>query len=429
MTTVILKVFKPLCNTVVLLGLILMPFNQILSQVEVTLFDTGGGITPVHHSDHSINPVNGFLYLAGEYIILQSWLDQEGEIKSLSFYLLNNHGNGATLDLLRSAAFKVYMKHTTFDDYDGLNPEGHKGTNAIGATKMAKYTKVFDGEFSFSNTEDEWKTLTLDTPFAYNNTDNLEILIIDNDDDDDDGDYWCYCSYADWGLIESAEDDHNLHSRDYFNNGTPWSESREFNSRSIYTPAMMFSIDPAPLPIELKHFTARAQNEVVRLDWASYTESNNERYVVERSIDGKNFEVIGEVQGAGNSVETLRYHLYDRSPALGINYYRLKQIDFDGKFEYFDIRSVEFNNIEGHLQLLGNPVTNELEYYINKKNHGEVTVQLTNISGTIISQNKVTTTKQQTYQTIDISSLTQGMYFLQLIVQGKVVDVEKVVVN
>lgn len=183
------------------------------------------------------------------------------------------------------------------------------------------------------------------------------------------------------------------------------------------------------LPIELKHFTARAQNEVVRLDWASYTESNNERYVVERSIDGKNFEVIGEVPGAGNSVETLNYHLYDRSPALGINYYRLKQVDFDGKFEYFDIRSVEFNTIYGNLQLLGNPVTNELEYFINRENHGEVTVQLTDINGNIISTQKTALTQKQTYQTVDTSNLANGMYFLQLIVQGKVVDVEKVVIN
>jgi hypothetical protein len=192
---------------------------------------------------------------------------------------------------------------------------------------------------------------------------------------------------------------------------------------------MMFSIEPTPLPIQLKHFTARAQNEVVRLDWASYTESNNERYVVERSLDGKNFEVIGEVTGAGNSVETLRYHLYDRSPEVGINYYRLKQIDFDGKFEYFDIRSVEFNNVYGNLQLIGNPVENELEYFINRENHGEVTVQFTDVNGNIVSNQNVTTTAKQTYQTLDTSKLAKGMYFLQLIVQGKVVDVEKVVKN
>lgn len=181
----------------------------------------------------------------------------------------------------------------------------------------------------------------------------------------------------------------------------------------------------APLPIELQHFTALVKNEVVRLDWASYSESNNHYYLIERSTDGKNFEVIGEVPGAGNSNEILKYHLYDRSPALGTNYYRLKQVDFDGKYEYFDIRSVEFNNVYGNIQLGQNPVNSELEFFINRENHGEVTVHLTDINGNRINSSKVVTTQKQTFQTLDLSSFASGMYFLQLEVQGKVVDVKK----
>jgi len=89
-----------------------------------------------------------------------------------------------------------------------------------------------------------------------------------------------------------------------------------------------------PLPIELLHFTAAINNAEVFLSWATASEINNDFFTLERSVDMQTAEVIGYVQGAGNSNQTLAYQFTDRHPLPGISYYRLKQTDFDGSFEY-----------------------------------------------------------------------------------------------
>jgi hypothetical protein len=101
-----------------------------------------------------------------------------------------------------------------------------------------------------------------------------------------------------------------------------------------------------PLPIELLNFTATVMGEDVQLNWITTTEINNDYFNVERSENGLNFESIGEIAGSGNSNALINYEFYDDSPVFGTSYYRLKQTDFDGKFEYFNIIAVNFNKDE-----------------------------------------------------------------------------------
>jgi len=99
------------------------------------------------------------------------------------------------------------------------------------------------------------------------------------------------------------------------------------------------------LPIELLSFIAKnINNEEVLLEWATATETNNDFFTLERSIDGVNFEIIGTVDGAGNSSSTLHYSFVDDDPYGGISYYRLKQTDFDGSFAYSDLEAVEIQS-------------------------------------------------------------------------------------
>jgi hypothetical protein len=96
-----------------------------------------------------------------------------------------------------------------------------------------------------------------------------------------------------------------------------------------------------PLPIELVSFTAKvnATNEVV-LDWITAIEINNDFFTIERSTDGVNFEEVTRVNGAGSSNVSHNYSTLDENPENGLSYYRLKQTDFDGAFEYSSITSV-----------------------------------------------------------------------------------------
>ncbi len=101
-----------------------------------------------------------------------------------------------------------------------------------------------------------------------------------------------------------------------------------------------------PLPIDLVAFTGKNVGDAIELVWRTASERNNEKFQVERSADGHEFIAIGDVLGNGTTTETNHYKFIDFNPILGTNYYRLKQIDFDGKSEYSPIVSLQFQKEE-----------------------------------------------------------------------------------
>ena len=115
---------------------------------------------------------------------------------------------------------------------------------------------------------------------------------------------------------------------------------------------------PTPLPITLLSFEAELDNTSIVISWKTSTEKNNDFFTIERSKNGLSFEIIEEIPGSGNSNTLMDYQAYDDSPIMGTSYYRLKQTDFDGKFEYFNLIAVNFSqNKEGicNLHIYPNP--------------------------------------------------------------------------
>ncbi len=119
------------------------------------------------------------------------------------------------------------------------------------------------------------------------------------------------------------------------------------------------AIENTILPVELLEFHAVAENGRVYLDWTTVTEINNDFFEVQRSRNGKDFEVIGTVEGNGDSSAPISYNFVDQSPYMGISYYRLRQVDFNGEFEVLPTRVV--NNDESgrsfEFSLAPNPTT------------------------------------------------------------------------
>lgn len=89
-----------------------------------------------------------------------------------------------------------------------------------------------------------------------------------------------------------------------------------------------------PLPVTLVSFKGTMQQGAARLNWSTASELDNDKFLVERSQDGKTFKAIGEVKGRGTSSMMQHYTFTDNAPVSGTNYYRLKQVDYDGTFEY-----------------------------------------------------------------------------------------------
>jgi len=88
------------------------------------------------------------------------------------------------------------------------------------------------------------------------------------------------------------------------------------------------------VPVELTSFTASVTETEIILNWITATELNNQGFEIERSYDNNNFEKISFVPGFGTTTETKNYSYTIEKPIAGIQYYRLKQIDFDGTFEH-----------------------------------------------------------------------------------------------
>jgi hypothetical protein len=112
------------------------------------------------------------------------------------------------------------------------------------------------------------------------------------------------------------------------------------------------------LPVEMKAFTVKRSGNFIRLSWQTASESNNEGFEVQHSNDARQWQPLAFVTGQGTSNQSHFYEYTDAQPSPGINYYRLKQTDFDGHFDYSPIVSADFRNLQdfGNLRFFPNPV-------------------------------------------------------------------------
>lgn len=168
-------------------------------------------------------------------------------------------------------------------------------------------------------------------------------------------------------------------------------------------------LNDVSLPITIGSFTVKQVQKEVRLDWNTYSEVNNRGFDVERSADGSTFDKIGFVDGKGNSNSENRYTLTDHEPIKGVNYYRLKQIDADGNFRYYPVKTILFNT-EPSITLYPNPAKNILTVDGNGEEVSG-TLFLADGSGRIVLQTNISPTYKAR---IDVSKLQAGMYMYKL---------------
>jgi hypothetical protein len=187
----------------------------------------------------------------------------------------------------------------------------------------------------------------------------------------------------------------------------------------------------SPLPISLLNFAVQPVLENVAITWTTASETNNDYFTIERSIDGVNFESLIEVDGAGNSNQALHYKTTDLSPFEGQSYYRLKQTDFDGKFAYSEIRSVDFIHQVGttNWTLFPNP-TSLNGIYINTIEDDDriLSIKLFDLSGKVLHQQTLTINQQTSSYFINFDGISTGIYMLELN-DGTMVKTSKIILQ
>lgn len=171
-----------------------------------------------------------------------------------------------------------------------------------------------------------------------------------------------------------------------------------------------------PLPIELVSFTAVVnENNYVTLQWETASESNNDYFSVERSSNGIDFEEIMTISGAGNSSTPLFYNALDNNPEEGISYYRLKQTDYDGRHEYFQIVSVEINRTTfPTVNIYPNPTTGAvINVQANNVDDEEILIVLSNVMGqTVYSKIALQNNGNVITALTPSDTLTPGIYIV-----------------
>ncbi len=171
-----------------------------------------------------------------------------------------------------------------------------------------------------------------------------------------------------------------------------------------------------PLPIELVSFTAQpnAEKQVV-LNWTTALEINNDYFTIERSTDGVNFEEVALVNGAGNSQQENTYSTVDAAPVSGLSYYRLKQTDFDGGFEYSGMVNVTIGVAEptAEITVYPNPANTGQQVQINIANSdAKFTVEIYEIGSGRLVYNAETASQNHLLDVPD--GLAAGAYLVRI---------------
>jgi hypothetical protein len=114
-----------------------------------------------------------------------------------------------------------------------------------------------------------------------------------------------------------------------------------------FTTFCPYFINTTPLPVKLLHFSIKQYNNTVELSWSTLSETNSDYFEIQKSKDATKWEVIGKVKGQGNSNLLTNYIYLDKNPYYDSNYYRLKQVDYDGNYTYTDIEHIKipYNSI------------------------------------------------------------------------------------
>jgi len=184
-----------------------------------------------------------------------------------------------------------------------------------------------------------------------------------------------------------------------------------------------------PIPVELSSFTATSNGKEVLLSWSTATELNNLGFEVQRSVDQEEFFTVGFVNGHGTTTEKHNYTFTDRSLNNGKNYYRLKQVDYDGRYEYSAVIEVEVSAplefwLEQNYPNPFNPTTT-IGYGIKGKNNVKITILNAIGEEVAVILNEV---KEPGFHQVEFNaaSLPSGVYLYRLNA-GSFVETKKMI--
>lgn len=173
--------------------------------------------------------------------------------------------------------------------------------------------------------------------------------------------------------------------------------------------------DGAPLPVQFLGINAVQKGSGVNVNWSTSFEQNNQYFNVERSSNGSNWQVINTVPSKGNSNVVVNYSAFDPKPNAGVNLYRIKQFDLDGRVSTSSVVKIKVNIEKTTANVLANPFVNDITIDFLAKSSEAVHIRLMNVTGKLIFADHVKISNGSSrIQISKAAQLNSGMYILSI---------------
>ncbi len=188
------------------------------------------------------------------------------------------------------------------------------------------------------------------------------------------------------------------------------------------------------LGVKYRSFDAYAiNNSEINITWTTENETHNDHFEIERSFDQNHFSTVALVFGPEeNTSASNKYSFTDKAKDFShykIIYYRLKQIDIDGKVTYSVVKTVRFNTgTQALVEVFPNPYMEKLNVNFKSEENGKAEIRMINANGQVVSaKQSLVSAGYNTIRLTDLASQVKGLYFLDIIINGKLVASQKVI--
>ncbi len=225
--------------------------------------------------------------------------------------------------------------------------------------------------------------------------------------------------------ISSIPSESNQYLMHYNTTTNEWEEMAVSSRGSNTVTATATSFSPFgpgsggdALPIDLVSFTGACENNETELEFVVASQVNNDYFSIYRSANATDWNLVGEIEGAGNTSTQLTYKWIDNNPLSGVSYYKLAQTDYDGTSETFSPIAVmcEASAIDGY-SVYPNPANEVLNIDLELENYqgDDVSIEVIDINGKIIQLQQVQLNRGYNHLEVDLSEVPRGVYMINFV--------------
>jgi len=187
------------------------------------------------------------------------------------------------------------------------------------------------------------------------------------------------------------------------------------SSRVVTAPVWYTRSDLGALPVSFSSFFAQKQDKIVKLSWSTEQEINSSHFIIERSADGRTWQSLATMNAAGNSSNHLEYVAYDNLPLNGTSYYRIKQVDKDGRMQVSVVKTIRFN-LGYSITIAPNPAKDLVTVTLDRISNTVSNIQLFDAAGNLVFKEQTKLSRIS----INTAAFARGLYFIKISNAGEV---------